>query len=68
MTDQQSISASKKKPVDSSSGSAKYHTVKKGDTLGKIAKRYGTTVKKLCQLNGIKESKVLRVGQKIRVK
>lgn len=68
MSDQQSVSVSKKKPVDSGDGSAKYHTVKQGDTLSKIAKRYGTTVKKLCQLNGIKETKVLRIGQRLRVK
>ena len=44
------------------------YTVQKGDTLGKIASRNGTTVKKLCKLNGIKETKVLQIGQKIRVR
>ena len=68
MTDQQSLAASKKKPIDTSAATAKYHTVKQGDTLSKIAKRYGTTVKKLCQLNGIKETKVLRIGMRLRVK
>lgn len=58
----------------SSSGSktagsaATYYKVKQGDTLGKIAQRNGTTVKKLCQLNNIKESSILRVGQKLRLK
>ena len=46
----------------------KYHTVRSGDTLSGIAKKYGTTVKKLCQLNGIKETKILQIGQKIRVR
>ena len=46
----------------------KYHKVKSGDTLSGIAKRYGTTVRKLCQLNKIKETKVLQIGQKIRVR
>ena len=46
----------------------KYHTVKSGDTLSGIAKKYGTTVKKLCQLNNIKETKILQIGQKIRVR
>lgn len=46
---------------------ATYHKVKKGETLSKIAKRYGTTVKKLQQLNGIDGSK-LKIGQRIRVK
>lgn len=44
-----------------------YHKVKKGETLSKIARRYGTTVKKLQQLNGIDGSK-LNVGQRIKVK
>ena len=52
----------------SSSASASYHTVRSGDTLSKIARRYGTTVKKLCQLNGISRNSTLRVGQKIRLK
>ena len=46
----------------------KYHTVRSGDTLSGIAKKYGTTVKKLCALNGIKETKILQIGQKIRVR
>lgn len=46
----------------------KYHTVRSGDTLSGIAKRYGTTVRKLCALNGIKETKILQIGQKIRVR
>ena len=46
----------------------KYHKVRSGDTLSGIAKRYGTTVRKLCQLNKIKETKVLQIGQKIRVR
>ena len=44
------------------------HTVKKGDTLSGIAKKYGTTVKKLCKLNGISERSTLRIGQKLTVK
>ena len=47
---------------------AQYHTLKSGDTLSGLAKRYHTTVDKLCQLNGITRSTTLRVGKKIRVK
>lgn len=43
-----------------------YHRVKSGDTLGAIAKRYGTTVNELCRLNGIKSTSVLRIGQSLR--
>lgn len=44
------------------------HTVRKGDTLGGIAKKYGTTVSKICKLNGISSKKVLRVGQRLIVR
>lgn len=44
----------------------KYHTVRKGDTLYRIAKRYGTTPQKLCKLNKIKTTTTLKVGRKIR--
>lgn len=44
------------------------HTVRKGDTLSSIAKKYGTTVKKICKLNNISEKTTLRIGQKLVVK
>ena len=46
----------------------KWHKVKQGDTLSGIAKKYGTSVKRLCQLNNIKETKILQIGMKIRVR
>jgi hypothetical protein len=48
-------------------GDAKYHTIRQGDTLGAIARKYRTSVKRICQLNGIKETKILRIGKRIRV-
>lgn len=48
------------------SGKVNYHRVKKGDTLGAIARKYGTTVKALCRLNGLSERATLRLGQSIR--
>ncbi|MPL92744.1 hypothetical protein SDC9_38857 [bioreactor metagenome] len=45
-----------------------YYIVKSGDTLSAIARRYGTTVDKICSLNGINKNSVLRIGQKIRVR
>lgn len=42
------------------------HTVRKGDTLTKIAKRRRTTVDKLCRLNNLKRTSVLKPGQKIK--
>lgn len=44
------------------------HTVRKGETLYKIASNNGMSVKELCRLNGIKENKILREGQKLKVK
>jgi len=46
----------------------KYYKVRSGDNLSKIAKRNGTTVRKLCQLNGIKETSILQIGQRLRVR
>jgi murein DD-endopeptidase MepM/ murein hydrolase activator NlpD len=45
---------------------AKWCTVGKGDTLGHIALRYHTTVRKLCILNGITRTTILRIGRKLR--
>ena len=73
MTDAQSKVASTKPPKESkkasgSSGKSVYYKVRSGDTLAKIAKRHGTTVSKLCKLNGIKSTKKLQIGQRLRVK
>ena len=45
-----------------------YHTVRSGDTLGAIARKYGTSVSRICQLNNIKSTSILRIGQKLRVR
>ena len=42
-----------------------YYTVRSGDNLSTIAKRHGTTVSALCQLNGITTETVLRVGRRL---
>lgn len=47
--------------------SAGSYRVKKGDTLGRIAARNGTTVKRLRTLNGLKSDN-LSVGQKLKLK
>ena len=48
--------------------SAQYHRIRSGDTLGGIARRYGTTVTNICRLNGIKSTTVLRIGRSLRVR
>lgn len=45
----------------------KYYKVRRGDTLGQIARRHGTTVKQLARLNNIKGTNI-RAGQTIRVR
>ena len=44
----------------------KYHRVRSGDSLWRISKRYGVSITRLCQLNGISRKKTLRIGQRIR--
>lgn len=45
---------------------ARYHKVRRGDTLGAIARRFGTTVNAICRLNGISKSSRLMPGQRLR--
>ena len=49
-------------------GEAAYHRVRSGDTLGSIARKYGTSVARLCKLNNIRSNKTLRIGERIRYK
>ncbi|MCY8271266.1 GH25 family lysozyme [Bacillus sonorensis] len=54
---------SNKKPVKSGT----VYTVKKGDALSVIAKKYNTTVKALQSLNNIKDPNKIYVGQKLKI-
>lgn len=47
---------------------AKYHRIVKGDTLSEIAMNYGTSVKKICQMNNMSKKTKLKIGKKLRVK
>jgi len=44
------------------------HTVKKGENLGLIAKKYGTTVSNICKLNKISSKSTLKIGQRLIVR
>ena len=46
---------------------AQYHKIRKGDTLGGIASRYGVSVAQIRKLNGIKGNNI-RAGRSIRVR
>lgn len=55
------------KPAASGASSGNVYTVRKGDSLYKIAQSHGTTVDKLMQLNGLTSNK-LNIGDKLKVK
>lgn len=57
-TDQESIAASQRI----------IHTVRSKEVLGTIARKYGTTVARICKLNGFSAKKVIRPGQRIIVR
>lgn len=45
-----------------------YYRVRSGDNLSRIAVKYHTSVRSLCQLNGMKSTSIIRVGQRLRVR
>ena len=46
----------------------KYYRVRSGDTLSEIAARNHTTISKVCQLNGIRQTTTLQIGRQLRVR
>jgi murein DD-endopeptidase MepM/ murein hydrolase activator NlpD len=48
--------------------SAKYYTVRKGDTMKKVAARNGMSIKTLAKLNHIKAKAKLKKGQHLRIR
>ena len=52
--------------VEVADGTIRYHKVKSGDTLSRIAKLRGVSVSTLCKLNRIKPTTTLRIGQVLR--
>jgi len=55
------------KTVSKKSANKRFHTVKQGETLYKIARRYGLTVEKMRRLNKLADSAVIHPGQKLLV-
>lgn len=53
-------------PEQPTTGGRTYKVVK-GDTLTRIANRFNTTVKRLCELNNIKNANLIRVGQILKI-
>ena len=52
---------------NSATGDIKIHKVKKGETLYGISKKYGISVDKLIEINGLKKNPQLLMGQKIKL-
>ncbi|PKP00147.1 MAG: peptidase M23 [Bacteroidetes bacterium HGW-Bacteroidetes-8] len=44
----------------------RFWTIRSGDTLGRISQRTGVSIAKLCSLNGIKRTTILRIGRRLR--
>jgi murein DD-endopeptidase MepM/ murein hydrolase activator NlpD len=44
------------------------HTVRKGDTLYSISRRYGAKIDDICQQNSITQTTILHIGQKLKLK
>lgn len=57
----------KEEPVLSQSN-AVYHTIQKGDMLGKLAIRYGVSIDQICRLNGITRNTILQLNKRLRIK
>ena len=55
-----------KKKQEYAANRNKVHRVKKGESLYVIAKKYGTTVEKLCKINNLSKNTTLRLGQIIK--
>jgi LysM repeat protein len=55
----------RKSAISSAVSSGRIWTVKKGDTLSVIAKRTGTSVRRLCYLNGITTKTTIKPGRKL---
>ena len=50
-----------------STAGARWHTIKRGDTLGALARKYNTTAARLKSLNGLRSNNI-RAGQRLRVR
>lgn len=44
----------------------KYHKVKSGDTIEKIARKYGVSQRRIFELNGLNSKSIIRPGQNLR--
>ena len=45
----------------------KFHKVKKGETIGRIARKHGVSQRSILKLNGLTASSIIRPGQRLRI-
>lgn len=62
------LKTNKPKNTYSSTGTKRTHRVRRGESLSKIASKYGTSVNSLCRLNGISRNTKIQVGKVLRVR
>ena len=62
----ESIGSSRGSMARADEGTIRYHKVKRGDTLSRIASKRGVSIDRLCKLNRITRRTTLRPGQVLR--
>lgn len=60
-------SARQRIPARSAASATVTHTVRRGETLSSLARRYGTTISAIQRLNELRGT-VIRVGQRLRIR
>lgn len=64
--DKQEVEAVAKSKVEAQA--RRYHKIRSGDTLGAIARKYGTSIDNVCRMNNIKRTTILQLGRSLRVR
>ena len=57
----------KQPPVNTKKYDYVFHTVGKGDFLGKIATKYNVSIKDIMTANNLKDQNLLQLGQKLKI-
>ena len=60
------VKSGKSGAAEAEKSAIRYHKIRKGDTLARISRLYHVSIDRLCQINGIKRTTTLRIGQVLR--
>lgn len=66
--DAKALAAQKKKQEEEALKAQVWHTVRNGECLSTIARKYHTSVSAICRMNKISASSTLRAGRRLRVR